>query len=177
MSHFNAAVSNLLALEGGSSNHSADKGGTTNYGISLRFLKMLPRADGDITGDGHVDRNDIEHLKPSNAVHFYRKFFWAAYKIDRIKSEEVAIKSLDIFVNMRGATAALVHQRAANDLGADIEVDGILGSKSFKAINELDENQYLTCLRYQAWRVYQSIMKEDPTQEVFRRGWQSRAFS
>ncbi|MCP4867068.1 glycoside hydrolase family 108 protein [Vibrio splendidus] len=177
MSHFNQALDDVFRHEGGFSNNTQDKGGVTNLGISIRFLKTLPRDAGDINGDGHVNDGDIIDMHRSDAAQLYKTYFWDHYRVGEIQSQAIATKSFNCFVNMRGKTAALILQRACNDLRSGIKEDGVLGSRSFAAINRLDEHKLMACIKWRMWEVYQAIMKNDPSQEVFANGWQNRAFA
>lgn len=177
MSDFFIALRSTLLHEGGFSDVVQDAGGATKNGISLRFLESLPLVEGDVDGSGHVDRADVIALTPEHVSGFYRRHFWDHYRIGQIKHQRLASKAFDLFVNMRGRTAARVLQRAANELGANLVVDGVAGSKTFQALNDLNTDQVMTETKHHAWQVYKQIIKNDPEQSVFRRGWQKRAFS
>jgi len=177
MSFFKLALADVLHHEGGLSNHKIDRGGATAFGISLRFLKSLPDLEGDVNNDGHVTKEDIYQLSKLDAERFYKKYFWTHYRLNEIEHQDIAIKLMNFFVNMRGKTAARIAQKAANDLGADLVEDGVLGSKSFEAMNALNTDQFLVCIKYQAWNVYRSIVANDKSQVIFINGWRKRAFS
>lgn len=177
MSDFYEALKGVLLHEGGFINHGADKGGATDFGISLRFLQSLPASAGDVNGDGHVDIQDIRSLTEQSAGAFYKTYFWDHYRIDEIRDQRVAQKLFNFFVNMRGKTAGLIAQRAANDLGAGLVEDGLMGSKSIAAINQLEPLQMVCCIRWRAWEVYKLIIEHDSSQAVFKNGWRRRAFS
>lgn len=181
--HFDAAFKNLMYWEGGGKFHkvAGDAGGATNYGISLRFLKNLPLDQSDIDGDGHVTENDIRSLTEERARGFYLKHFWLHYQLGNIESEHIAIKLLNIFVNMRGRTAALVAQRALQSCRVyDVKEDGRLGPLSFAAINEATCSAsrtivYLCAIRAHQEGVYRSIVAANPSQKKFLNGWVRRA--
>lgn len=177
MDHFESALADVLNHEGAYVDHKNDLGGATNYGISLRFLKQLPALAGDVNKDGHIDSNDIKQLTLDDTADFYRTYFWQHYRLDEIEDALLAIKLMNLFVNMRGKTAALIVQRAANDLNAKLVEDGVLGSKSIAKINSLETLELLVCIKYQAWMVYQAIVKHTPSQAVFINGWRRRAFA
>ncbi|MET4696962.1 glycoside hydrolase family 108 protein [Endozoicomonas lisbonensis] len=177
MSNFKQAFADVLKWEGGYNNIGADAGGATNHGISLRFLKSLPLSCGDITGDGHVTQADIQALTPADAERIYKKHFWDYYRLGEINDQAVATKLFNCFVNMRGKTAALVAQRSANDFRCRLVEDGIMGSKSIAAINRQNSEHLLDCIKVQMWDVYKNIVAADPTQQLFLKGWQNRAFS
>lgn len=177
MSHFKTALADVLKHEGGYVDHKNDNGGATAFGISLRFLSTLPALAGDVNGDGHVNKDDVKALSKEDAAKFYEKSFWLHYRLNEVEAESVAVKLMNLFVNMRGKTAALVAQRAANDLGAGLVEDGILGSKSIAVLNSLEVEPLLVCIKYQAWNVYKAIVENTPSQAVFINGWRKRAFA
>lgn len=177
MSHFQVALADVLAHEGGYVDIKADNGGATNFGISLRFLSSLPALAGDINGDGHVDANDIAIMTPENAAEFYHTYFWTHYRLSEVLDAGVATKLFNFFVNMRGRTAALVLQRAINDLGHHLDLDGVAGTQTIKALNACAPNEILTCLKWRAWEVYRAIIEHDPSQRIFALGWRRRAFA
>lgn len=181
--HFDSAFNQLMYWEGGGKFHSVsgDAGGATNYGISLRFLRGLPLDEADLDKDGHVTENDIKSLTEKTARAFYLKHFWLHYQLGNIENEQVAIKLLNIFVNMRGKTAALVAQRALQSCHVhDVKEDGYLGVLSFAAINEATCSpsltaMYLCALRAHQEGVYRLIVAANPTQDKFLNGWLRRA--
>ena len=177
MSQFEPALNDVFGHEGGQSNNAKDHGGLTNLGISIRFLKTVPLEAGDINDDGHISEADILAMTRSDAASLYRTFFWDHYRLGEIDSQAIATKAFNCFVNMRGKTAALILQRACNDLRAGIAEDGLLGPRTFAAINRADEHKLMTCLKWRMWEVYRAIMKNDPSQEEFANGWQNRAFA
>lgn len=181
MDHFKAALADVLKHEGGYVDHKNDLGGATKYGISLRFLKQLPELAGDVNGDGHIGADDIQQLSQGDAAAFYHEYFWYHYRLDEVLDESLAIKLMNLFVNMRGKTAALIVQRALNDLlqpaQKGVVEDGVLGSKSFAAMHALDASELLVCIKYQAWKVYQAIVEQTPHQAAFINGWRRRAFA
>tara|TARA_R110001606_G_C15220230_1_gene633946 strand:- start:384 stop:917 length:534 start_codon:yes stop_codon:yes gene_type:complete len=177
MSHFKTALADVLKHEGGYVDHQNDNGGATAFGISLRFLSALPALAGDVNGDGHVNKDDVKALSIEDADTLYEKEFWLHYRLDEVTEEMIAVKLMNFFVNMRGKTAALIAQRAANDLGAGLVEDGILGSKSIAVLNELEAMPLLVCIKYQAWQVYKAIVVNTPSQAVFINGWRKRAFA
>lgn len=177
MSEFNLAFNDALKHEGGFVDHAADKGGATAFGISLRFLRSLPVEAGDIDGNGHIDKSDVQSLTHDDARAFYQRYFWDHYHLSDISDQRVATKLFNFFVNMRGKTASLITQRSANDLGANIKEDGIVGSRTRSALNSMDPDQLIVCIKWRAWEVYRAIVDNDSSQSVFINGWRKRAFA
>lgn len=173
--NFRRALVHVLECEGGYNDIKSDKGGATNFGISLRFLKLV---EADINDDGHLNAEDIRALSIDTAGALYEEHFWNHYKLGRIKSQELSAKMFDIFVNMRGRTAAKVCQRALEDCGNNLIIDGILGKVSFGLLNEeMDKRaeRLMAYIRYQQAAVYHRIVANDPTQVKFLKGWLNRA--
>lgn len=177
MSNFNVAILFVLKNEGGYSNVKYDKGGATNYGISTRFLKQI---DEDIDGDGHVTSEDVKHLTHSKVLDLYKVHFWDHYKLQNIRTIGASSKALDLFVNMRGKSAAKILQNACNDCGHNLKVDGILGKKSFLAINNqclftVKNALFMAKVRERQAEFYKAIVENNKKQKKFLKGWLARA--
>jgi lysozyme family protein len=177
MSNFKNAILFVLRNEGGYSDDKADKGGATNLGISTRFLKLTKE---DIDGDGHITEKDVLALTKERAVGLYKKYFWSHYKLDNIRDLIVGRKALDLFVNMRGKAAAKIIQQACVDCGSKIKVDGVLGQRSFYAVNRLGDftnthGQLIDAIIDNQIKHYNAIVKNDKTQSKFLKGWINRA--
>lgn len=172
---FENAFSQLLRIEGGFNHITEDHGGPTNHGISLRFLRLLPKSEADINGDGHVDIEDIRQLGNDDAEHFYRKYFWDHYGLARVRSHGVAAKLFGLHVNMRGRVAGRVAQRACAACGSRLSEDGIIGAKTVRAINSYGAQILVPALRAVQEGVYRVVVAEDASQRKFLHGWVKRA--
>ena len=81
MSEFVLAIPTVFEHEGFFSNDPNDRGGPTQYGISLPLLEDLPDADGggfldgDINHDGIVNIDDIRALDIPAAQQLYQEIF------------------------------------------------------------------------------------------------------
>ena len=73
---FDAAHAFVAKWEGGFFDHPNDPGGVTNYGVSLMFLKGLGLLEGDVNGDGVIDRLDVLSITPDSARMIFKKHFW-----------------------------------------------------------------------------------------------------
>ena len=171
---FNKAVAVILAHEGGFSNHGADPGGATNYGISLRWLKSQGLY-GDLDDDGDVDIDDILAVDLCHATRIYREKFWQKNHYDRVIDCGVATKVFDMSVNMGPQQAHKLLQRALNGLGERLHVDGVIGPITLTAANTSDPDGLLDALRDEQRRFYLSLIKHRPALAVFQKGWLKRA--
>lgn len=163
----------ILEHEGGLSTDKRDPGGTTKWGISLRYLKMIGL---DLNDDGVVDEKDIFVLDKENAKQIYYENWWLNYQYSRFKHIEVAAKVFDLAVNMGGYAAHKLCQIAINRLrDKPIAVDGILGDESYGAANKLDAHKLREELRKCAEHKYRQILADNPHMEWARNGWMRRA--
>jgi len=154
MKNFNEIIEKVLEHEGGYVNDPTDLGGETKYGITKRFYPDV----------------DIKNLTTEQAKEIYKKDYWDKNKVESLPQNLWHIY-FDMCVNMGKRTAVKVLQRAANNRGKDLEVDGGLGPKTIEALNgvELD--------RVRAFRVkyYVDLITAKPEQEKFFLGWFRRA--
>jgi lysozyme family protein len=187
---FDPAFDVVLEHEGGFSNHSADPGGATNFGISIRYL--LDRGDldgdglpdGDVDGDGDVDIDDIKAITPMQAKALYHSGFWVPNRLQQVLDQAIATKIFDICVNTGSRQAWKITQRACNELGAELLVDGIIGPKTLEEVNVLrlrtgdpGATLLLDEIRSQQLAFYQALVGNRPELEVFLNGWTNRAMA
>lgn len=185
---FDKAFQIVLGFEGGLSDNKFDKGGITKYGISLRFLEsagidtndldkdgITLEPVGDINNDGTVDAEDIRLLTVENAKALYEQYFWKAVKADQIKEQHLATHLFDIAVNSGVKTAVILAQKALRNIGINIEIDGVIGNKTLKALNGSLLRTINNNIVYARINHYETIIRKDPTQSIFRTGWLRRA--
>jgi len=67
----------IIEAEGGFSNSPYDSGGPTQYGLSLRLMKLLKM---DLDKDGDVDEDDVRLVNADIVRDVFRREFWS--KID-----------------------------------------------------------------------------------------------
>lgn len=159
--HFPKAIEFVLQNEGGYVNDPLDRGGATNLGISSR----------------HNPDIDIRSLTRTQAIELYRQRYWLRYRLHEIEDPLVAAKVFDLTVWMGPTNAAIFLQTAINAVAgeAKVEVDGIIGSKTLAALKEVDPQEVVKVLRALAFEHVRQIVRQDPSQQRFRRGWERRA--
>lgn len=188
-----AAFDELLGIEGGFVDDPVDRGGATKYGISLRFLKAeglidLDRdgiADYDLDFDGDIDGRDIRELTVEHAFALYHRCFWTALDCESFP-QPIGEMLFDQGVNGGNFAAKKLLQQAINYCQSRsgyhlVTVDGKLGLETRRALDRIlaSKRQGMPAL-VEAFREavrdrYRAIVRRDPSQQRFLRGWLARA--
>lgn len=171
---FAACFDDLILKEGGYSDHPADTGGRTMYGIT----EATARAAG-YTGP-------MRDLTLPIARDIYRRRYWHTLRLDEIAilSAALAEELFDTAVNMGVGTAARFLQTALNALNRegrdypDMAIDGRLGPgtlaalRRYLAVRGAEGSTVLRrALDCQQGAKYLAIAAADPRQEAFVFGW------
>jgi lysozyme family protein len=169
-SRFNKAIEHVFKHEGGFNDIKEDRGGATNWGISLVFLKSVGK---DIDGDGDVDWLDIKKLTKDEAKELYYDNFWKPL-YERLP-ERLAIKVFDLGVNAGNGASHKVLQRALNLLGSNLVTDGVIGQNTITEVGKYPEVQILYAFCKMQLDFYNKIVEKNPSQAKFIKGWTNRA--
>jgi len=171
---FDECFEDLVLVEGGYSDHSADRGGRTRYGIT----ESVARKAG-YTGLMH-------ELPLETAKDIYRRQYWRRLRLDEIAilSRSIAAEIFDTGVNMGTGTAARFLQTALNALNRegrdfpDMAIDGLLGPGTLAALRKYlamrgseGADVLLKALNCQQGAKYLALAAADPRQEQFMFGW------
>lgn len=163
--------------EGGLSDDAADRGGITNYGVSIVFLRDFVKSHCSAAkrlGLPYVvDKNVIRSLTKEKAKEIFREAFWSAMCCDEY-SAPFAAALFDCGVNSGCARAVRCAQTACNlYLDKPLIVDGALGPKSKAAFKNASLKEALASIN--ARRAFlERIVENNPSQKVFARGWNNR---
>lgn len=165
------AISEVIETEGGFANHRADRGGPTKYGVTQKtYNDYMTMKNGGKTYKSTV--SEIRNMPVEVARDVYKTMYWSEVKGDDIKSFRVAHALLDQAIH-RGPQAAI--RQVQEVLG--LEADGHMGPDTIEAINKADEKKFLTLFLDQTEQAYRTIVKNNPSQKVFAKGWKKRAKS
>jgi lysozyme family protein len=167
-------VDEVIGKEGGYSNHPADKGGPTRWGIT----EQVARAYGY--------KGDMQALPRVTAVAIYKRRYWIDVRFDQVAAvfPRVAAEMFDTGINMGQSIAAGFLQRAINllNLGAtlypDITADGQIGAMTIAALRSYQQKRgaagevvlLKTIDGFQTGR-YADITEARPANEAFFYGW------
>jgi len=167
ITEFKDIVTAAIAREGGFVNHPDDRGGATNYGVTISVLK---RHGIDVDGDGDIDADDVKALPLKKAFDIYLQDYWKPGKCNRVPAN-LREFYFDMCINHGVRNAVWILQGAAIADGQQILHDGVIGPQTLNAV------KYLDLERLVAQRVlfYANIVLEDPSQKTFWLGWFNRA--
>jgi lysozyme family protein len=150
--NFESAVNKLLGLEGGFSDHPADNGGKTMYGITEAEARRV----------GY--RGDMRELPLDLAKQIYKRDYWDVVKADELPAA-VRYVVFDAAVNSGTGQSAKWLQRACG-----VVDDGVIGPKTVAAANALNGDALRGKLLAQRLR-FMANLSDWP---AFGRGWARR---
>lgn len=167
-------IDEVIDREGGYSNHPADRGGATRWGIT----QDVARANGYA--------GDMQALPRVTAENIYRQRYWIAPKFSFVAeiAPKIAAELFDTGVNMGVAIAGQFLQRALNALNRnerdypDLIVDGAIGVKSLAALGGYrrvrgpsGEGVLLKAIEAMQGERYIMLAERRPANEAFLYGW------
>lgn len=150
--NFDTAFDTLLKHEGGFSDHAADPGGQTRYGITEAVAREV----------GY--KGDMRELPLELAKRIYFEDYWRAVRADELPAG-IRYAVFDAAVNSGPGQAVKWLQRAAG-----VPDDGVLGPKTLAAAHALNADALRSKLLAQRLK----LMANLPTWPAFGRGWARR---
>lgn len=190
-----AALPRLLRMEGGFVDDPVDRGGTTKFGMSLRFLVAEGQidldgdgfADFDLDFDGDIDGQDVRKLTRGDAKYLYHRCFWKRLDADSFV-RPIGEMLFDQAVNGGISASCKMLQRALNACItkyrlniAPLKIDGDLGEKTRAAIDAVialpaaRTTAIVIAYKDAVKARYRAIVAADPSQKRFLAGWLNRA--
>ena len=162
MDRFEKIFDYLLRVEGGYSDDEHDKGGKTKFGIIEEEARDF----------GY--KGNMQDLTKDFAKNIYLKKYYLGNKLDKIVNDRVALSICDWAVNS-GRNGTKNAQIAINQLtNANLDVDGIIGSKTLEALNSVDSDKFLEVYHNLQRIYYKGKVEADRSQEGFLTGWLNR---
>ncbi|WP_426266524.1 glycoside hydrolase family 108 protein [Sphingomonas sp. LHG3443-2] len=167
-------IDELITREGGYSNHPADRGGPTRYGIT----EAVARAHG-YTGP-------MSLLPRDEAAAIYRRLYWLRPRYDQVarRSARIAAELFDTGVNMGPGVATTFLQRALSALNRqakdfpDLVPDGRVGPATLGALDKFlalrgpgGEKVLMRALEAMQGERYLRLAEKRPANEAFLYGW------
>ena len=150
--NFDTAFKHVLQVEGDFSDHAADPGGKTRFGITEAVARRA----------GY--RGDMRELPLDLAKRIYREEYWNAVRADELPAG-IRLVMFDAAVNSGTGQAIRWLQRAVG--AAD---DGVLGPRTLAAVGALSADS----VRMKVLAQRLQFMAGLPTWPAFSRGWTRR---
>lgn len=172
--HIDQLIDDVIAREGGYSNHPADRGGPTRWGITQAVARK------------HGFAGDMRVFPRDEAAAIYRRIYWHRPRFDAVakRAPALAAELFDTGVNMGPAVGIRFLQRALNALNRnardypDMTVDGSIGPVTLAALDAfLDlrdtagEAVLLKAIEAQQGERYLALAERRPANEAFLYGW------
>ena len=169
-------IDEVIGREGGYSNHPADRGGPTCWGITQAVARE------------NSYRGDMRSLPRSTAAEIYKRLYWTKPKFDQVAKVAplIAAELFDTGINMGPAVAAGFLQRALNALnrGAndypDVGADSQIGPRTIDALTRFlrvrgpsGEQVLLKAIEALQGERYLALAERRPANEAFLYGWLS----
>ena len=150
--NFDQAFDILLRHEGGFSDHAADPGGKTRFGITEAVAREA----------GY--RGDMRELPVDLAKRIYKDRYWDAVRAEELP-EAIRYTVFDAAVNSGPRQAIRWLQRAVG-----VRDDGVIGPITLSAVRATDPQALLRRMLSARLR----LMTDLPTWPTFGRGWARR---
>ena len=163
-------IDDVLVREGGYVNHPADRGGATNFGITLATLsKYLGQA---------ATLADIQSLSLEVAREIYQRNFYFSPGLHTLP-DTIQPFVFDSAVNHGPRTAIRFLQSVCNQAGYQpvLSEDGAIGPNTRRGIAwaiEAMGDVFLQAIVEERKNFYLIIVAARPSQEVFLNGWMNR---
>lgn len=165
MAKIELLVPKILKWEGGFVNHPNDKGGATNKGITIGTYKYYQIRKGLST----PTVEDLKNISDKEWMDVLKISYWDKWKADNIDNQSIANLLVD-WVWGSGVYGIKYPQQVIG-----VTADGIVGNKTLSAINDYpNQEELFQKLWNRRKQHFDDIVKRDPSQKVFLKGWMNR---
>ncbi|MCK9422210.1 MAG: peptidoglycan domain protein [Bacteroidales bacterium] len=165
MARIEILAEKLFRWEGRFVDNPADKGGATNRGVTIATWQSMGF---DKDGDGDIDREDIRLLSQDDCLEVLRHFYWDRWRADEIKNQAIANMLVD-WLWLSGMWGIIIPQRLLQ-----VADDGIAGPVTITTLNRVNPGEFLIRVYKARLAFIRNIIRNDPSQKVFEKGWINR---
>lgn len=174
---FNISFPHTIRVEGETFTRiKFDKGGATKYGITYysysywcngRKVTIIV-CDKDL--DGKITAKDLNRATLDDAKVIYKYNYWDVALGDEIRNQAVAEMIVDFFINSgaSGRNIRLIQKLIG------VKQDGHFGKITISEINKQDQKKLFKKLYDFRIKFYTQIVKNNPSQRKFLKGWKNR---
>lgn len=169
---------------GGLVDNPKDKGGITKHGVSIVFLTDFAAKNPEFCESlgivSPITADTIRGLTSEQATLLFKHAFWDnPLRLDEFPPY-TAIAVYDMAVNSGNGNSVKILQRACNlktTFLKALAVDGLIGPETRRRVFEIgktdDKNLALAHIKFRR-EFLESIVKNNPSQKVFLKGWNNR---
>ncbi len=155
-----AILDEVIRREGGYVDHPHDRGGPTNFGITMRTLAAWRGRP--------VTRDEVRDLTEDEARAIYQRQYLSRPGFDQIADPLLRGLLVDYGVHSGPMRAISDLQRAAR-----VTVDGVIGPQTLAAVAAVGAESIRRAV-LRARGEYLARLLSDPSQRVFAAGWLRR---
>ncbi len=167
MSNLDKALIFTLKNEGGFVNNPHDKGGATNWGITIgTAAQYLGRP---------VSVEEMRIFPRDLAKKIYEKNYWLPLACDKVNHDGMATALFDMGVLFGVSVPPKMSQEILNVYGFKLAVDGHPGPKTVTALNACDPKLFINDFSAKCRNRFLGIVARRPSQVIFLKGWIARA--
>ena len=142
-------------------NDADDVGGCTKYGITLIDLVNFYK-------DKSLNCSHVKAMTRDEAYKVLKGLYWDAYNCSEIPNQSLAEFICDSILNQGKIIVKYIQQIVG------VEVDGVWGLGTLKAVLNYDSKKLFDLLYQKRLTRYEDIVKHNPSQEKFHKGWINR---
>lgn len=163
-----------LRHEGGFVDHPADRGGPTNKGVTLKTWRNYLRAKNPAIADFDCNAASLKEITGDQIAEIYYQGYWRPARCVDMPNEALAAVSFDAAINHGPAQAIRLLQQGAGM--AAFDCDGRWGERTRGRVKSAaaDSIGLIDGMLLARERFYRQIVRDDPSQGVFLRGWMNR---
>lgn len=152
------------AKRSGWSNHPLDKGGPTQCDVTLTTYRTYCKRKAYPTPTEEA----LRHIPFLHWKEILKKSFWDLWQADRIDNQSLA----ELIVDWVWGSGGKSIRTAQKIIG--VEADGIVGDKTISEINVANPKLLFSRLHVGRVEYVKSIVKRNPSQKIWLRGWLNR---
>ena len=154
-----------------------DKGGATKYGVTkstwFGWCNHIDLRPCDRNKNGKEDDYDIALITLNDAFLIYKKGYWDTWRCDGIENQQIAEMLCDWNIN-QGLGKNRRYVKIVQQVVGYPVLDGRVSDKLIQYINKMDVHKFLFEITKKRLSLYDDIIKNNPSQLVFKKSWYNR---
>lgn len=151
----------ILRWEGGFVDDPLDRGGATNKGITIGTFRQFYGKEATV--------EQLRNISDEQWLHIFKAGYWNPWQADNIRNQSIA----NIVVDWAWASGTATSIRQVQRI-LGVTANGIAGPKTMAAIDTADPRSLFDKIHTKRIEFVEDIVRHDPTQARFLRGWKNR---